>query len=62
MDNAILERIGLCVDRLENLSGASVLPIPDAMHLQALRAAIPEIRDEIKDALREAGFDPWGDI
>lgn len=57
----LFEVAGGLVDRLDNLCSAAELPLPDAIHLQALRASLPEIRDELRAALVAAGFDPWGD-
>jgi hypothetical protein len=59
MNESQLERIALCVDRLDNLDAANALPLPDELRVHALKSAIPEIRDEIKSALQELGFDPW---
>lgn len=42
-------------DRIENLLCALDLPLPDRLHLQGLRGALPEIRDEIRSTLESTG-------
>lgn len=59
--NIDFERIGLLVDRLDNLAAGLDLPMPDSIHVEAFRTIIPAIREDLKGALVEAGFNPWED-
>ncbi|WP_293708644.1 hypothetical protein [Stenotrophomonas sp. UBA7606] len=61
MNDDQLERLGQLADRLDNYAAAGAIPMPDHIRLAAINEAIPEMRDELKAVLREAGFDPWGD-
>lgn len=55
-----IDELGRVVDRLDNLIAALSLPMPAAIHLAALKSAIPEIRAVVHRAYVEvAGEDPW---
>lgn len=43
--------IGRVVDRLDNLIAALSLPLPDAMHVKAIRAALPSVREELAEVI-----------
>jgi hypothetical protein len=54
------EQIGRLADRVDNLAHALQLPLPAAMHVEQLRAALPEIRDALRLIYTaETGDDPW---
>lgn len=54
------DRLGRLADRIDNLTHAMALPLPDSVHLQALRDAMPELRDELKAIYVEVtGENPW---
>jgi hypothetical protein len=54
------EQIGRLADRVDNLAHALQLPMPAAMHVAQLRAALPEIRDALRLIYTaETGEDPW---
>lgn len=56
-----LENVGLIIDRLDNLDVAAALPLDPSLHLRALRAALPELRRDLKSAyLALGGDDVWG--
>jgi hypothetical protein len=55
------EQLGRLADRVDNLAHALQLPMPAAMHVAQLRAALPEIRDALRLIYTaETGEDPWG--
>lgn len=41
------EKIGLLKDRLENINATLKMPIGDKFHVQALRALIPELIEDV---------------
>ena len=51
--------LGQMVDRMDNLSAASVIPMPNEMRIVALNEAIRSMRDELRDFLISKGFNPW---
>jgi hypothetical protein len=54
------ERLGLAADRLENISHALRLPIPHAIHVDALRSQLPEVVKELRAAyVGITGENPW---
>ena len=55
-----LNELGELADEIDNLVGATQLPMPPAFHLQQLQRALPELSKKIK-ALTVAigGADPW---
>jgi hypothetical protein len=55
-----MELLGMQADRIDSLIGALQLPIPDALHLKAMRAILPEIRDALRRVyVIETQDDPW---
>lgn len=50
------------IDRLDNFIGALQLPIPDRMHVDQLRKALPEISAALKQAYEDlSGENPWAE-
>lgn len=61
MQNENLEKIGLVVDRIDNLLAGYVLPLGDKFHLEQTKPVLTEISLNIKRALlKETGEDTWG--
>lgn len=55
------ERLAVLIDELDSLCAALGMPIPDAMHVNALRASLPGKVRAIKAAFIEVtGENPWG--
>lgn len=54
-----LETLGLLVDRMSNFAAVSVLPIPPAIHAEALSSGMQDLHDELKGFLVGKGFNPW---
>ncbi|MDR6447474.1 hypothetical protein J2794_003590 [Paraburkholderia terricola] len=50
-----MDEIAGAVDTLDNLIAALSLPMLDAIHVQALRAKLPEVRDAVKRGYLSAG-------
>jgi hypothetical protein len=59
MSEEDFETLGRMVDRMDNLSAASVIPLPNELRITALNEAIRSMRDELHAFLIEHGFDPW---
>lgn len=54
------EKLGILIDGLENLSFALDLPLPDHMHVAALRDALPQKVEELKELFIEVtNENPW---
>jgi hypothetical protein len=54
------EKLGQLIDRIENLSFALNMPIPDNTHVQSFRESLPEIVKELKESFIEiSGENPW---
>ena len=51
----LVEDVGQCADEIDNLVAAMAMPIPDALHMQALRSAIPDIAARLRAALARCG-------
>ena len=47
------EKIGLLKDRLENINATLKMPIGDKFHVQALRALIPELIEDVTTIINE---------
>lgn len=48
------------IDRLDSLASALSLPLPAAMHVEALRSALPDVVRSLKaEYARATGDDPW---
>jgi hypothetical protein len=55
-----MDEIAGAVDTLDNLIAALSMPMPNAIHVQALRAKLPEVRDAGKRGyLAAGGEDLW---
>ncbi|MCY1283152.1 hypothetical protein D9M68_568460 [compost metagenome] len=50
-----LDAIAEEIDRLDNLVAALDLPMPANLHVQALRAGLPEVVENLKGAYIAAG-------
>ncbi len=54
--------LGVLADRVDNLLGALMLPIPDAVHVKAMKECLPDIRDRMRAVyVAVTGDDPWED-
>jgi hypothetical protein len=54
------ERLGQLIDRIENLSFALNMSIPDNIHVQSFRESLPEIVKKLKESFIEiTGENPW---
>jgi len=49
------EQIGEVIDRLENLICALTMAIPDNIHVECLKETLPEIKEQLKDVLKQKG-------
>ena len=55
-----LEDIALQIDRIENLLAAMSMPVDSAIHVEALRESLPEMKGKLKQAYLElGGEDVW---
>ena len=52
-----MDEIAAQIDRLENLAAALELPMPDRIHVQAFREALPDVIAELKAGYIAAGGD-----
>ncbi len=60
MSNDQIEKLGLIIDGIDNLSHALKIPLPPAMHVEQLSKALPEKVQELKDVFIEiTGENPW---
>jgi hypothetical protein len=58
--NQARDDIGRLIDRIDSLSGALSLPLPPAIHMQALRESLPTLSREFKAAYEACfGENPW---
>lgn len=57
-----MEVVGEVADSIENLLAAmKLLPLPPAMHLDALRQSLPKLAADLRKVyIVETGDDPWG--
>ncbi len=54
------EKLGQLIDSLDSLACGLVLPMPPAIHLEALRGSLPEKVKELKESFIEiTGENPW---
>jgi hypothetical protein len=52
--------LGRAIDTVDNLAHALTLPISDSLHVEALRAALPEAVAELKKGFAlVTGENPW---
>ena len=55
-----LEKLGKLIDRIDNVTHAGMIPMPDKLRLQAIGEFLPELHSELKSLYVEiAGDDPW---
>lgn len=55
-----LEMLGRAIDRVDNLTYALQLPVPDKMHVEQLRTILPEVVAELKSGfVALTGRNPW---
>lgn len=50
-----VERMARAADTLDNLIHAMAMPLPDSLHMTAIRSALPGLLDEMRAALTAAG-------
>lgn len=50
-----MDGIAEVVDTLDNLIAALSLAMPDKLHVEALRASLPDVRDKLRAAYLAAG-------
>lgn len=56
------ERLGKLADELDAMLYSVKLPLPPALHMEALTGKIRETRDALVEVFREeTGEDPWAD-
>jgi hypothetical protein len=54
------ERLGLLIDKVDNLAHALQLPLPASMHVEQLRTTLPEAVKELKESFIDiTGENPW---
>jgi hypothetical protein len=54
------EKLGLAIDRVDSIAYALWLPLKSEMHVEQLRALLPEVVKELKAGFVEAtGENPW---
>ena len=56
-----IEKLGLLIDKLENLIQAMTMPLPDSIHIQGIKPALPEILNEVKAVYLDEGGENWWD-
>lgn len=55
-----MESLGMAADTLDNLYHALLLPMPPAMHVAQLKAALPEVIKKLRAVyVAETGDNPW---
>lgn len=60
--NDAAERLGIAIDRVDNLAHVLNLPLKPELHVKCLRDGLPEVVVELKAAFVEAiGENPWKD-
>ena len=58
LDNETLERVGQLSDKADNIVHASTLPLPATMHVEQMRYALKDIREELRQIFFDGGGDP----
>lgn len=60
MNHEAEEELGQAIDRVDNLAHALKLPLSPNMHVDQLRAALPEAVADLKAAfVKLTGDNPW---
>lgn len=55
-----LENLGQAIDSLDAITHALSMPIPDRIHVEALRGSLPDLVKKLKEGFIEAtGENPW---
>lgn len=55
-----MELLGMAADTLDNLYHALMLPLPPAMHVEQLKAALPDVIARLRKVyVAETGDNPW---
>lgn len=55
-----LKKLGTLIDELDSLAHALRMTIPDNLHVESMRASLPEKVEALKEAYVEiAGENPW---
>jgi len=55
MKDTNLEKLGMLIDRLDNIIQMGSIPLPAEMHLEGIKPALPEIRTEILSVYKDEG-------
>jgi hypothetical protein len=56
-----MNEVAEAIDTLENLIAALGMPIPDRIHVDAMRGQLPQVVDQIRRGyLSAGGEDVWG--
>lgn len=54
------EALGVAIDRLDSIANGLNIPMPDAMHVTALKDILPDIVKDLKEAFTDlTGENPW---
>jgi hypothetical protein len=54
------EQLGVLIDEIDNLAHALNFPLPPQMHVDQLKAALPEKVNRLKELfVKISGEDPW---
>lgn len=54
------EKLGVLIDTAENLAQATQMPMPDSLHMKALRTSLPDLARNLKLAFIDiTGDNPW---
>ena len=56
-----IEKLGLLIDKLENLIQAMTMPLPGSIHRHGIKPALPEILNEVKAVYLDEGGENWWD-
>lgn len=56
-----LNTLGMIADDLDAATYTAKLPLPPAVHVDAMSGIIAETRDKLKAFCVERGFDPWSE-
>lgn len=60
MNEELKERFGELVDTIDNLNSALSMPLPDSIHVNAMREELPEVLAELKNIFVSiTGENPW---
>jgi hypothetical protein len=55
-----LEKVGILVDRLENLAAILQIPMNPLIHIDQMQKVLPELAEELKTIYKEeSGENPW---